>query len=142
MKAITLHQPWASLVALGKKKIETRSWATNHRGVLAIHAAKYYPNDRRSLTHTYPFADCLRGAIPCHQRLGVVVWTCTLIDCVKMTPEFIDTIEEPERSFGWYKPGRYAWVLRDIYQLKNPIEARGQQGLWDFTPPILELINI
>lgn len=40
MKAITLWQPWASLVALGEKKIETRSWATNYRGPIAIHAAK------------------------------------------------------------------------------------------------------
>jgi len=40
MKAITLWQPWASLVALGVKTIETRSWATSYRGPIAIHAAK------------------------------------------------------------------------------------------------------
>lgn len=40
MKALTLTQPWATLIALGAKKIETRSWATNYRGPLAIHAAQ------------------------------------------------------------------------------------------------------
>lgn len=42
-KALTLWQPWATLVALGHKRIETRSWATRHRGELWIHAAKRPP---------------------------------------------------------------------------------------------------
>ena len=40
MKALTLYQPWATLVAIGAKKIETRSWSTPYRGPLAIHAGK------------------------------------------------------------------------------------------------------
>lgn len=43
MKALTLHQPWASLVALGVKTIETRSWGTSYRGPLAIHAGTTRP---------------------------------------------------------------------------------------------------
>ena len=43
MKALTLTQPWASLVAIGAKRIETRSWSTPYRGLLAIHAAKGFP---------------------------------------------------------------------------------------------------
>ncbi len=47
MKALTLTQPWASLVAVGAKRIETRSWETNYRGTIAIHAAKgWKPIDR------------------------------------------------------------------------------------------------
>ena len=46
MKAITLHQPWATLVALGIKTIETRSWATRHRGRVVVHAAKKLPTPR------------------------------------------------------------------------------------------------
>jgi len=42
MKAITLYQPWASLLAIGPKKHETRSWKTKHRGWIAIHAAKRF----------------------------------------------------------------------------------------------------
>ena len=40
MKAITIWQPWASLLACGGKRFETRSWATSYRGPIAIHAAK------------------------------------------------------------------------------------------------------
>ncbi|MDX5091650.1 ASCH domain-containing protein, partial [Lactobacillus crispatus] len=40
MKAITIHQPWATLIALGEKQFETRSWETKYRGPLAIHAGK------------------------------------------------------------------------------------------------------
>jgi len=40
MKALTIRQPWASLVATGVKTIETRSWSTKYRGPLAIHAGK------------------------------------------------------------------------------------------------------
>lgn len=43
MKAITLHQPWASLIAVGAKRIETRSWSTRYRGPLAIHAGMRHP---------------------------------------------------------------------------------------------------
>jgi hypothetical protein len=43
MKAITLTEPWASLVAIGVKTLETRSWSTSYRGPIAIHAAKTLP---------------------------------------------------------------------------------------------------
>ena len=43
MKALTLHQPWATLIALGVKTIETRSWRTNYRGPIAIHAGLHAP---------------------------------------------------------------------------------------------------
>lgn len=40
MKAISIWQPWATLIAIGAKRIETRSWPTNHRGPIAVHASK------------------------------------------------------------------------------------------------------
>ena len=43
MKAITIWQPWASLIAIGVKQYETRSWKTDYRGPIAIHAAKKNP---------------------------------------------------------------------------------------------------
>lgn len=49
MRAITLTQPWSSLVARGQKKIETRSWQTSYRGPLAIHAAKGFPGYAKRL---------------------------------------------------------------------------------------------
>ena len=52
IKFITLTQPWATLVALGVKRIETRSWRTPYRGLLGIHAAKSYPDWAREFSDT------------------------------------------------------------------------------------------
>lgn len=40
MKAITIKQPWASLIVSGLKDIENRTWKTNFRGRVLIHAGK------------------------------------------------------------------------------------------------------
>jgi hypothetical protein len=65
MKAITLYQPWAMLVALGKKQIETRSWKTDYRGPLAIHVAKKFTKEQHGLCgwFTEPFAGALQGEL-------------------------------------------------------------------------------
>lgn len=96
-RALSLWQPWASLIALGVKTIETRSWNTYYRGPLAIHAAKRKPEQ---VEHGYllarydhdigepPTPWALLGAAPDHGpwpvHLGAVVATCTLVDVVPM----------------------------------------------------------
>jgi activating signal cointegrator 1 len=59
VKALTMTQPWATLVAIGANVIETRDWPTKHRGPFAIHAAKGFPPDARALCRTRPFRDAL-----------------------------------------------------------------------------------
>ncbi len=89
MKAITLTQPWATLVAIGAKRIETRSWQSSYRGPLAIHAAKGFPRECRELCLTEPFRSALRDAgydVPDNRPmimnkilpLGCIVATCEL----------------------------------------------------------------
>jgi hypothetical protein len=65
MKVLTLSQPFATLVAIGAKKIETRSWSTKYRGPLAIHAAKTIPREYKSLCNwmVEPFASVLKGVL-------------------------------------------------------------------------------
>lgn len=82
MKVLTLHQPYASLIAIGAKTIETRSWPTKYRGPLAIHAGKEWSGN---------LAD--PGVLGCHfgidtfylskrdMPLGAIVATCELVDC-------------------------------------------------------------
>jgi activating signal cointegrator 1 len=104
VKALTLTQPWASLVAVGAKVIETRSWSTSYRGPLAIHAAKGFPLQARRLCIPGPglgrpslFCDALRGggiSGPMQRTrfrvttgdlpLGAVVATCELVACRKL----------------------------------------------------------
>ncbi len=62
MKALSLTQPWASLVAIGAKNIETRSWSTGYRGWLAIHASKAFPGGARALCFEEPFYSALHKA--------------------------------------------------------------------------------
>lgn len=101
MKAITLHQPWATLVSLGVKTIETRSWTTRYRGPLAIHAAKtdewngaevgewtYHhngddgPEVRRlgAVVNGELVPDRYERGLAAPAALGAVVVVCTLVD--------------------------------------------------------------
>jgi hypothetical protein len=120
-KAISLWQPWASLISIGKKKYETRHWPTSYRGKLLICAAKKKPKqaelDRFGLT-------------PEDAPLGVAICICDLIDCIEMTEEFISQQTQLERDCGNWQPGRYAWKLENI-QPVEPKPVRGYQGLWN-----------
>lgn len=137
MKAITLTQPWAMLVALGSKKIETRSWSTSYRGPLAIHAAKGYPRDARNLCITEPFFSELMqwGEYFDDPPRGVVIAKCNLVGIEKiLSVEFQTRISRTEKAFGDYTPGRYAWFLEDV-QPFGPYPAKGALGLWDWVEP-------
>ena len=141
MKALTLTQPWATLVAIGAKRIETRSWRTDYRGPLAIHAAKGFPPQARRLAFEEPFYSVLHGAglidiaIPGVlgvERLprGTVVALAQLVD-VLPTESVRDRIEAQELAYGDYSDHRFAWVLEEIDELVMPVPARGYLGLWD-----------
>lgn len=140
MKAISLLQPWASLIAVGAKKIETRSWSTKYRGPLAIHASKGFLKIIRDLCNTQPFKEVLSkfGFNVDNLPLGQIVATCNLVDCIKMTPEFIDLVKSAEGyeiDFGDYAVGRYAWILEDIKPLEKPIPAKGALSIWEWEVP-------
>lgn len=133
--ALSLYQPWASLVAIGAKQYETRSWATKYRGRLAIHAGREFGWDQGVLLTQEPFRSVLRRAginIPSQLPRGVILATCTVADCVR-TEDIVDQLSDEERAFGDYSPGRYAWQLEDMRLLPTPIPARGHQRLWDCT---------
>jgi hypothetical protein len=140
MKAITLTQPWATLVAIGAKRIETRTWSTNYRGPLAIHAAKGFPRDAIELALEEPFRSTLaRAGVKRLDDLprGAVVATARLVECRSTTPDMIDGswvagLSDLEDAFGDYSPGRYGWVLADVEPLAEPVPARGALGLWNW----------
>jgi hypothetical protein len=138
MKALSLTQPWATLVALGEKRVETRSWGTNYRGPLAIHAAKGMPLYARDAILTDPFFGVLvRAGVKSYTDLprGMVVAKCELID-VQEILAWDDTLAvalgKQERAFGDYTPGRFMWFLGDAAALPDPIPARGSLGLWEW----------
>ena len=120
MKVLTLTQPWATLAAIGAKKIETRSWMTNYRGALAIHAAKGLEpvGGKRGLVeqcarkYFLPALDAIMpehlqgilspGSIADHLPLGAIVAVCNLVDCkiIGVPPSGIpEILHEDNMSF-------------------------------------------
>jgi hypothetical protein len=139
VKALSLWQPWASAIALGLKSVETRSWATTYRGPLAIHAAQRRLDDdeERDLYARIAELDgaAARTAPEWRAHRGVVVATCQLT-MILGTREAVERgmIDERERRWGDFAPGRYAWFLGDVVRPEQPAPARGRQGLWEWTP--------
>lgn len=139
MKVLTLTQPWATLVAIGAKRYETRSWATRYRGPLAIHAAKGFPRHAQDLMLDEPFKWVLaRGGYTDPEELprGVIVAQVELVGCfaTEGKPQAGALVQPAlfEAVFGFFGPGRYAWALDKLRRLERPVPARGRQGLWDF----------
>ena len=160
MKALTLTQPWATLIALGQKRIETRSWATSYRGPLAIHAAAGYGKGgmrgHKAICAQEAFSAVLTPAlkdwwsarrdladVAAHpfMPMGAIVAVCKLVDCRPTDPlpslayrcgEQRWWLTEQEDAFGDYSPGRYAWLLSDIRALPEPIPAKGALSLWEW----------
>ena len=150
MKAITLTQPYAALIALGEKRVETRGWSTPYRGPLAIHAGRYNPKSAEyQAAFDEPISDILAShGITNPQTdliFSAVVCVVDLVACVRMSDLIVgrsdwlneryeyqgERISKQEIELGYWRPERYAWVLRNPQLLRAPLVTRGYQGLWD-----------
>lgn len=139
MKAITVWQPWAGALTAGIKKNETRSWAVKYRGPIAIHAAMREVFDGLALIPV-PIAIKTKEALRCEwadMPRGAIIATGELVDCIKITPEFVATLSPDELALGDYTLGRYAWKLANVKRLPEPIPAKGKQGLWSWEALLL-----
>lgn len=136
MKALSLTQPWAQLVALGHKKVETRSWSTRHAGQVAIHAAKGFPASARRFAEEERALCRLPERIPC----GAIVALATLMGC-RRTEDVAHQVSALERHLGDYTPGRFAWFLSDVVALGEPVACRGSLGLWTVPYDVAEAVR-
>ncbi len=140
MKALTIWQPWAGMVAAGVKGNETRSWPTSYRGRIAIHAAKLDIRVawRRYVNDTVTEVICRRLGLPGifdaveTFPTGCILATAELMDCIRITPEYVAKLDYDELQLGDYTPGRFAWKLEDVKAFPEPIPVRGRQGLWNW----------
>ncbi len=122
MLALTLKQPWATLIFAGKD-IENRSWPTSVRGQVAITAS-----GKMDISEIYSACEFMQSWIPKFSTrifskeayaydTGVVLGTVEIIDCV-------------ERSDSPWFQGRFGFVLRNPRKLKVPIPVKGKQAFW------------
>jgi hypothetical protein len=131
MKALTVIQPWATLLAIGAKRIETRSWKTNYRGPLAIHAAARFPKSVLELCLHPEFAMALSGQ---SIETGRVLAIGELVDCVDTAALVARGLSDREQLFGDFSAGRYGWVIAGVQVLSPPAPVAGSLGLWDWAP--------
>ena len=122
MKVLSIKEPFASLIKTGKKKIETRSWKTNYRGEIYIHASltKQKIDERIKMLNEM-----------IEPKPGYVLCKANLVDCIYMDEKFIENIKDTEEYiYGHYEIGRYAWVLKDIIVIES-FPAKGKLGIWN-----------
>jgi hypothetical protein len=151
MMALTLTQPWASLVAIGAKQWETRSWPAKFRGQLAIHAAKGFTADDRRISTDHPlYREALSNLPFLHpfDVAGSVLAIADLTEC-RPTEEFFSVgsagearkrgviISAEEFAFGNFDEGRFAFKFENVRRV-TPIRCRGALNFWRL-PDAVEL---
>lgn len=131
MKALSIIQPHAELIRIGLKLIETRSWCTNYRGEILIHASK--TKIPKAVRQNAELLSLIEKDIS-DLDYGYIIAKAKLVGCEKMTSEFIAKLkkENPtEFVAGYYSEGRYAWFLECIKPIE-PIAVKGHLGIWDY----------
>lgn len=126
MKVLSIKEPYATLIKNKTKYIETRSWKTKYRGDIIIHSCKCKS----------PIKEKIKTLVNKEElQYEYMICIAELIDCIYIDEEYANKIEkENYNNFlcGDYTIGRYAWVLKNIRIIKNPIEISGQLGLWNY----------
>lgn len=146
MKVISLLQPWATMLVMGAKRIETRSWNTKFRGDILIHASQKMDYQQKNLCYESPFADFLElyDELP----LGKIIGKARIVDTIPSEDLFIAgntsvqvgsdvwKLNKQEYQLGDYSPRRYGWLLTDAVEFTNKLPVKGQLSIWDFPKQI------
>lgn len=148
IRALTIKQPWASLIAAGEKRVENRSWTTRYRGPVAIHAGKGIDRGAGAMVGTlmsinsHPDHDVQRVAamvaapsIVAGEFVGVV----DLVDVVAIEdlPVYAATNGLADAAWKPWAVGPWCWILRPVAadrRLLLPVgPVTGKLGLWSAT---------
>lgn len=124
MKVLTIKEPWATLIIDGYKKYEFRSWKTNYRGKILIHAGMSLEKDMLKRFEEYDLK-CSKGEI---------IGEAELTDCILVDKEFNDELIKinPVVYAKSNHVQKYAWKLENVIKYSNPIPIKGKLGLWNY----------
>lgn len=136
LPCISVAQPFATALVLGKKTIELRSWGTRYRGIMALHAGKRWYGERENGKR-----DAVEMALHTARRLhlplplatyplGTIVGIVRLVRCTTFTPEGYEQLRSQHCSTASWTPNEYGWQFADVQALPAPVSYRGQLGLF------------
>ena len=124
MKALTVKQPYAHLICSEIKDIENRSWYTNYRGSILIHAGKTIVRPKfevpgQASTKEIEFASAV-NFVEENSLTSAIIGSVEIVDCV-----------ENHHSI-WAEKDCWHWVLENPKLFKNPIfNIKGKLSLWE-----------
>ena len=124
MKALSVIMPWPWLIMKHGKDVENRTWYTNYRGSILIHASKKPDSQIMEIIAKFHLKNVEK------KWCGCIVGSVELVDCVQ------------NYNSSWAEPGMWHWVLRNPLLFKEPIPARGSRGLWEYKGELNELENL
>ena len=124
MKTITLKQPWASLIAHGYKKYEFRTWKTNYRGPIYIHAGKGIEKNAIEKVKKYNLD------FPAEKIIARV----EIVDCIKLDNNLNNKLCSENRDvYGYNQHEGYVWILANPELIDSNEIIKGKLGFWDYT---------
>lgn len=142
MKAISIWQPFATLIVRGFKIFETRTWPAPKSVIgqrIGIASTKALRPEQRAHFHDEEFqTNYQRLGLP--ERLedlphGFMLGTAIVDSVELMTEEFLEEVSNEEKSYGWWQEGFYAWRMASPEVFQRPIPVRGAQGLYEWRNP-------
>lgn len=139
-KALSIKQPWASLIAHGIKDIENRTWRTNFRGRIYIHASgqmvkheyigDIFSKEQLNYLKENNFFEHIKNV-----KLSAIIGEVDIVDCTinhesiwaEKTPSIYEDTPIKDRVII------YNWVLANPVLYDEPIlNVKGKLSFWKF----------
>lgn len=124
MKALTIKQPWASLIINNYKTYELRTWKTNYRGKILIHAGQTADKNLLKKYEKYNIS----------YEKGYIIGEATITDCIKVDKKFFEELLKIDKKIYGHidYENLYAWKLENIKKYDKIIKAKGKLSLWEY----------
>lgn len=127
--ALSIRQPWAELILLGRKTIEVRTWIVEHRGPIWLHAGR--ARDPQ-LDEAFGLHDLFRGGY-----VGSAVLTAIMpLDRARW-----ELLRAEHLDRGGFAEGRFGWLLTDVKRLVRPVAGPGRLNLFHPEPEVDEQLR-
>jgi hypothetical protein len=138
MKAFSVWRAPAHMLVHGIKVCETRTWPAPASMIgtrVAIASTKQIKKEETEWCERPEFQEFYeKTMLPPWRELpgGVVLGTALLFASVLMTEEFIARVKDREKIVGVWKPGNYAWAMKEPEVFWSPIPVLGRQGIFEW----------